>query len=121
MKSLILLAHGSRRKESNEEFRRLSEKVKEQNMPFESVEAAFLELAQPSFEEMVKSLHVKGIQAIAIYPFFLNDGVHVSRDIPNLITQAQTEYPNIEFTLLDYFGKNERFAQIIKEDIVGNN
>lgn len=118
MKSLILLAHGSRREASNEEFKALYEKLRREELSFDSVDYAFLELAKPAVNEVIEALHVKGSSHIVVYPFFLNGGVHVSRDIPLLLEECERKYPHINFTLLDYFGKNERFVEIICEDIL---
>ena len=48
MHALLLIAHGSRRKESNDEVRKLSKKIiKNNNGEFDIFLCSFLELAEP--------------------------------------------------------------------------
>ena len=55
MKALIILAHGSRRKESNLEVQKLSNQVKKlTRKEFEIVDCAFLEVTKPSLIDLVE-------------------------------------------------------------------
>ena len=118
MKVVIILAHGSRAELSNEEFKTLCSKVDENfSTPHLYVTYAFLELASPLLKERVEELHVKGYREFEIYPYFLNAGVHISRDIPQLIENLTHRYSDSTFLQLDYFGKSEKIATIIGEAI----
>ncbi len=118
MKALILIAHGSRKQESNDEFILLVEKLKrEKDLSFTEVKAAFLEIAKPDIKTVVKELADKEITEITIYPYFLNSGKHVIFDIPSEIKDEEIKYPNIKFNLLEHFGTSSKIVDIIKSDI----
>ena len=117
MKALIIIAHGSRKELSNNEFISLVDEFREKNTSFFQVKAAFLEIAKPSISEVVKSVANDDIKEIVIYPYFLNQGKHVLVDIPDEINEEQKKYPNIKFKVLSHFGSSSRILDIIENDV----
>ena len=117
MNALVLIAHGSRRSLSNDEFEILVNEVKNKDKKFFKIKAAFLELASPSIQTVSKNLISENIKKIYFYPYFLNSGKHVSIDLPDIIKELEEENPTIEFELLEHFGKSNRISDIILDDI----
>lgn len=105
MKSLLIVAHGSRREESNIEIQRLAEKVAAR-MPFviDDVLVAFLEFASPSIDEAINSCLTRGVKEIIVLPYFLSAGNHVVKDIPREINKAMEKWPDKKITVLPYIG-----------------
>jgi sirohydrochlorin ferrochelatase len=118
MKALILVAHGSKKDKSNQEFKDLGEEIKKLNSnKYKRIETAFLEFAKPSIEEIVEQLDSKNITEISLYPYFLNSGKHVVNDIPNIIEELRSNYQNIRFKLFPHFGSSKKISTIISEEI----
>lgn len=117
MDALVLIAHGSKRSLSNDEFVSLVNEVRNKDKKFSNIEAAFLELATPSIQTVSKNLISKKISKIYYYPYFLNSGKHVGVDLPYIINELKEENPSIEFILLEHFGKSDRISDIILDDI----
>lgn len=118
MKALILIAHGSKKEKSNQEFRNLVEEIRKLNIKkYEKIETAFLEFVEPSIEDIVKKLVIQNIKSITFYPYFLNSGKHVSIDIPNIVDILKNDYENIDFKILQHFGLSKKIASIISEEI----
>jgi sirohydrochlorin ferrochelatase len=117
MNALVLIAHGSKRSLSNEEFVALGNEIKNKDRNFSKIETAFLELATPSIETVAKNLISQKIAKIYFYPYFLNSGKHVGVDVPHIINQLKEENPKVEFILLEHFGKSDRISDIILDDI----
>lgn len=118
MNALVIVAHGSKKDKSNQEFRDLVEEIRNLNSnKYEKIETAFLEFAKPSIEEIVKQLASENITEISLYPYFLNSGKHVVSDIPNIINQLEINYPNIKFKLFSHFGSSQKISAIISEEI----
>jgi sirohydrochlorin cobaltochelatase len=118
MKALILIAHGSKKEESNEEFRDLVNTIKAKDLnKYESIETAFLEFVEPSIEEITEKLYKRGVQEITFYPYFLNSGKHVIIDIPNIMESLKRRYPKIKFIQLPHFGLSKKIASIILDEI----
>lgn len=117
-KAVILIAHGSKRTESNEEFIKLAKKVKHENETvFHEVEYAFLELALPSIEDAIEKLHEEGMDEVYLYPYFLNSGKHVAVDIPNIVNEMQLHIKDMKIELLKHFGDSSSITQIISNDL----
>lgn len=117
MKAIIFIAHGSKKEKSNNEFIQLVEKISQKDKTYDLKSAAFLELALPDIQSTAISFINQGAKEIYFYPFFLNSGKHVQIDLPNIIIELKEKYPNLQFTLLEHFGKSEKIVDIILSDI----
>lgn len=114
MKGLILVAHGSRVPASNEEVRRLADALRTKvEDRFQWVEAAFLELAQPSIAEAVDMAIAAGAGSVVVLPYFLAAGKHVSQDIPAIIKNCQAAHPDSEIRIADYLGRQPALLDLL--------
>jgi len=116
MKSLIVIAHGSKKKNSNNEVIEIVKQIKKSKTQYLLIEPAFLEFATPSIEQSVKKSIDKNYLEIFIYPYFLNSGKHVTSDIPKAIKELEIKYPKAIFTILPHFGQSNKINQIILAD-----
>ena len=118
MKALLLLAHGSRRKQSNVEVVKLIEKIKGRcSAQFEVIYPAFLELSSPSIPEGIKMCADDGATSILVLPYFLNSGRHVHEDIPNLIIESKKLYPNICIETAPHIGASDLIVDALLNSI----
>ena len=114
MHILLLVAHGSRRQESNLEIESLSKKItKIESKEFDKVMPAFLEFASPSIPEAIKKCSEIGAAKVTILPYFLSAGVHITRDIPNEISEASQNTPDLDIQIANYFGSRDEIAEIL--------
>jgi len=114
MQALLLIAHGSRLNASNNEVNELVQSLKPQlNSKFDLVKAAFLELCEPSIGSAIDEIIDSGGKNIVVLPYFLNQGRHVSEDVPGEIALKQSQYPNIIITTLPYFGRSEEIVGLL--------
>lgn len=103
--ALIIVAHGSRKESSNSEVMLLGEKVKALvDTQYDVLKTAFLEFAEPSLEESIITSVKEGAKHIVILPYFLASGNHVTRDIPAVVEQMQTMYPEVKIELKEHLG-----------------
>ena len=114
MHVLMLVAHGSRRDESNLEIESLAKKialfkVKE----FEVVMPAFLEFAKPSITEAIDKCTVIGATKVTVLPYFLSAGVHIAKDIPSEVEKGAQKNPNLNIEISNYFGSRDEIAEIL--------
>ena len=118
MKSLLLVAHGSRRELSNKEVRRVSQQIEKiAGKDFLSIKCAFLELALPSIPEGIDQCINDGAKTVIVFPYFLSAGRHVSEDIPKIIKEKQQEYPDIEIKIVEHMGAVTGMADLILRHI----
>ncbi len=114
MKSLLLVAHGSRREASNEEVRQLTERLSSKiDAAFDRVECAFLELAEPSIPGGLQQLIEAGAMQITVLPYFLSAGRHVSFDIPDQVDEVRKVNPAIEIILAPYLGAADGLTELL--------
>lgn len=113
---IILLGHGSRREEANEEIRTIAAMVASKKQA-DFYETAFLSLTQPDLTEAAARLVQKGVKRILITPVFLVTGNHIARDIPEEIVKLKAGYPKIEFVMSGHVGTHPGVAEIVKERI----
>lgn len=116
-RALIVMAHGSRAEAANQQFLALVHELKKHTPHYASVSGAFLELATPTLAEAVQIEFEKGTVQFDVYPMFFNCGKHVSKDIPDLVRQANHTYPNTDIRLLDYFGAGDQLLQAMAKHI----
>jgi sirohydrochlorin ferrochelatase len=111
---LLLIAHGSRREASNREVVAVVERLRGmQSGRFSSIEAAFLELAEPSIEEGLEVLAGRGAQHIVVMPYFLAAGSHVIQDIPEILEKFRWRHPGISLCLKEHVGRSEGMSRLI--------
>jgi len=118
MRALLIIAHGSRRKESNDEVRRLTARIKENSGPaFDDVMCAFLEISSPQIDSAIADLADAGATEIKVFPYFLAAGTHVVNDIPRLLDDARECYPAISIELLPHLGALQGISSLILNQI----
>ena len=114
MKALIILAHGSRRKQSNEEIEKLTIQIRALvKKKFDIVDYAFLEVAKPSLTNSIENLVSNNASDITVFPYFLNSGVHIKNDIPDIVKKANEKYPKCKFKLSSHIGAYKKMPEII--------
>ena len=120
MKALLIIAHGSRLKASNDEVIAMKDALEPRlELEFSQIKVAFLELCEPSISQAVNELVSMGINDIVVMPFFLNKGRHVTEDVPGELDEMRQSHPGLTISLLPYFGRSEHIVKLLK-DIIEN-
>jgi sirohydrochlorin ferrochelatase len=116
MKSLLVVAHGSRRAESNDEVRELTARLADRaGGEFTSVSCAFLELAEPSIPDGLRAAITRGVHEVVVLPYFLSAGRHVVTDIPGEVDIVRAEHPQAVITLAPYLGAAPELVGLLLE------
>lgn len=119
---IILLGHGSRRKEANESLIEVARKVGE--ILEREVTPAFMSNWKPSLPEVVKTKVEAGARKIIIMPLFLFRGMHVTVDIHEEIEEIQRKHPEVEIVFTSELGADDSIAFLassrIKEVLSAN-
>ena len=116
MRCLLVVAHGSRRDESNLEILRLTEKVAAlSDGRFDRVECAYLELADPLIPDAIGALAAAGATSVLVVPYFLARGAHVASDVPEQVGIAQAANPSVAISISDYLGASDEMPSLIMQ------
>lgn len=116
MKGILIVSHGSRAAEPTETFKTIVSIVKNK-MPSALIESASMEFSEWDIESGLTSLVKKGVTDIQVVPYFLFEGVHLQKDIPEIIQEFQKSNPNVSIHLKKALGIDERLADILIDRI----
>lgn len=114
MRALLIVSHGSRRQQSNDEVNQVCEGLRGYlDGSFEVIHSAFLEIASPSIPEGIKQCIDEGSSSVTVLPYFLAAGRHVAEDIPSIVGAARKEYSGILFSITNHIGAFEGMPLLI--------
>lgn len=114
MKSLVIVAHGSFRKESNDEILEVADRVRHlPDLAFDEVAVGFLDRAEPLAAPALKAAIGRGATEIVVVPYFLAAGRHAAADVPAAVAPIQAEYPDIPISIASHLGAADALPQII--------
>lgn len=114
-KAIVILGHGSRRQEANEEVLLLGEMVQSKH-PEWKVAVAFVEFAQPSIEDTLERLYQQGIEEVKIVPMFLTVGNHLHQGLPKRLGLFQEKFP-MEITMAKHIGADPVLVTLIEKRV----
>src|SRR5918994_5299029 len=93
--ALVALAHGGRDPRSAATVRALIDEVRRMR-PDLRVEAAFLELSEPSFDAVVDELVRAGFDEVVVVPLLLSEAYHAKVDVPEAIAAAAARHEGLK-------------------------
>ena len=114
MKALLLIAHGSRRKQSNDEVVMLADKLRQNcSQQYGIIHAGFLELSETLIPDGIRTCVDDGASEIIVLPYFLNSGRHVVEDIPRIVEQTRPQYPDVEIKIAQHLGASDLMMDLL--------
>lgn len=96
---ILIISHGSPREEANQRFTTLVERIAAR-LGVHHVLPTFFSIVRPSIPDRIAELAGLGVRRVLLMPYFLYEGQHVSKDIPELLTQCQNQFPDMTFQVL---------------------
>jgi sirohydrochlorin ferrochelatase len=114
--AIIIVDHGSRRRESNEMLHTAAERFAAQSQ-YSIVEPAHMELAEPTIAQAFANCVTRGATEIIVFPYFLSPGRHWTEDIPALVKAAAKDHPQIRWLVTAPFGLHPGMLDIINARI----
>lgn len=91
---IIIFAHGSSVEPANEAVRRVAADFARQG-GYAAVEPAFLEKGKPDLAGAIQLLARRGVRDIHVLPYFLTLGIHLKRDLPEMVAAVERELPGV--------------------------
>lgn len=110
--ALVALAHGSRDPRSSATIAALTELVSRMR-PDLRVEAAYLELAEPSPATVIDRLVADGFEEIVIVPLLLSEAYHAKVDVPEVVRAATAAHPGLLVRAADVLGVEGTFLDVL--------
>jgi sirohydrochlorin ferrochelatase len=110
--AVLLIAHGSRRAEANDDLVQLAKLVADRGR-YQIVEVSYLELAEPSIPQGGRNCVNRGASIVLMMPYFLSAGVHVVNDLQAMRSDLANQFPQVEFVLCPHLGLHPLMAEIV--------
>jgi sirohydrochlorin ferrochelatase len=96
----IVFAHGSSVESANDAVRSVAAEMARRG-GFEHVVAAFLGGGTPDLKGAVGELRGRGLTHIVVLPYFLTLGLHLQRDLPQLVEDTRRAHPGVEIEVTE--------------------
>lgn len=116
MQGILVVAHGSRVKETENTLVSLLEIVRER-IPDRPIEHAFMEFSDQTLKKGITALIARNVTEIKVVPYFLFMGIHLREDIPEMIKNCMNDHPEIKVTMGLPLGEDPRLADILIDRI----
>jgi len=113
---IIVVDHGSRRAESNQLLFEVVDLFR-QTAGYKIVEAAHMELAEPSIADAFQKCVDQGATRIVVHPYFLSPGRHWHEDIPRLAQEAAANHPGTTHLVTAPLGLHPLMANVMQERV----
>ena len=110
--AVLLIAHGSRRQEANDDLLRLADAVRKRDR-YLMVEVAYLEIADPTIPEGARRCIEQGACQILMLPYFLSAGAHVVNDLQRHQRELASEFPNVSIELCRPLGLHPLLIEVV--------
>jgi len=114
--AILLVDHGSRRKEANAQLEALAERVRARR-PSCIVRTAHLELAAPDIAAGLESCVAAGARDIVVHPYFLGPGRHTTKDIPRVVREACRNLPGVRVRVSEPLGIDDKLVELVLERV----
>jgi precorrin-8X/cobalt-precorrin-8 methylmutase len=116
---ILLLGHGSPKKDANNlgQLGTMLHGMLHGGCKDDCVKVAYLQFAEPGIPDTIRECVKQGAKKVILHPFFLSAGMHVTKDIPDMIEEARGLYPEVKFVYTEPLGVHEKLAQIVMERI----
>ena len=98
MRGIVLFAHGSRDPQWAKPFEAIRDRVRA-SRPEYPICLAYLEMMSPTLEEAVNTVCDEGASSVTVFPLFLAQGGHLKQDIPRILGEIRSRYPNTPIAL----------------------
>src|SRR5712692_628642 len=112
--AIVVFAHGSSIESANDSVRRVAESVRREG-GFEVVEAAFLEQGRPDLAQAVALVVAQGARSVIVVPYFLTLGIHLQRDLPNIVEGLARIHKGVEIRVARPLDGHPALGEILKE------
>ncbi len=117
MEKILLVLHGSPKRDANTWDQFLGLLAGTFKRPIEDFALAFLQFGKPDVKTALENLITMGAKRIIVHPLFLSAGLHVTKDIPEILEEVKRKNPSVEILYTKPLGMHEKLAEIVKERI----
>lgn len=112
--ALLLIDHGSVRKESNMLLEQLASLIQSMR-PQLRVHLAHMELAEPTIAQGFANCVKSGAKEIIVFPYMLAQGRHACWDVPRLVNELASQHQDVAVHITEPLGLHQKIAEVVLE------
>lgn len=113
MLGILIVDHGSRRREANAQLDDMASRVARLLPPGTPLACAHLEVCPPTIAEGLAALVSRGCDEVRVLPYFLADGRHVAVDIPAQVAAGLAGHPAVRWRVGGALGPDDALAELM--------
>ena len=110
--AILLVGHGSRNREGNDEIERFATQWREKH-PGWRIEVCFIEHADVLLNDGLDRA-AKDAQRVVLIPFILNAAGHVKMELPAALETARLRHPDVEFVVTRHLGMGREIFAVLQ-------
>jgi sirohydrochlorin ferrochelatase len=110
--ALVILAHGSRDPRSAATVHALAECLRERRDDLR-IETSFLDHCPPTPYQVFDKLVADGVEEAVVVPLLLSGAFHARVDVPAVIDEARSRYPQLLVLASDVLGYDETLLDVL--------
>ncbi|NIL78478.1 sirohydrochlorin chelatase [Rhodococcus sp. B10] len=115
---LIAVAHGSRDPRSSRTVGAVVDRVRVRR-PDLDVRVAYLDLTEPSVEQVIDEVAADGHESAAFVPLLLGNAFHARVDLPGILDAARRRHPSLSLVQAEVLGDDNRLVDALRARILG--
>lgn len=112
---ILVLAHGSRVKTTVDTIEAVVAMMKAKVE--DEIMIGYMEFAEPNIDGALTQLKEAGVTDVKIVPYFLFEGIHIQKDIPNEVNEWLEKNEGVNVTFGKTLGVDERLADILLDRV----
>ena len=112
--AIILFAHGSKDPLWRLPIEAVATEIR-RRQPAALVSCAYLELCLPSLPQAADDMVAAGAKHIRVFPLFLGVGKHAREDLPLIVEEIRSKYPQVRLELLATAGESAQLTALLAD------
>jgi sirohydrochlorin ferrochelatase len=112
--AIVIFAHGSSIESANDSVREIAGRIRAE-AAFDLVEAAFLDQGRPDLAGALEAVVAQGAKRVVVVPYFLTLGIHLQRDLPNIVSGLERIHKGVEIRVAPPLEGHPALVDILKQ------
>jgi sirohydrochlorin cobaltochelatase len=113
---VILFGHGARNPAWALPMQAIAKTMREKSS--HRVEVAFLEFLQPDLASVCASMYASGLRIVQVKPVFLAGAGHLINDLPGILSEIQSNYPDLKIHQMSPLGDRPEVIDAIAKSFL---
>jgi sirohydrochlorin cobaltochelatase len=115
--TVLLVAHGSRRRDGQDEMVALREAVAAR-APGSEVRLGYLELCEPAAGDVIEELVTAGARRVVVVPLMLHAAGHAKSDVPAVVLRTRARHPGVALAYARPLGVDHALLSVARRRLV---